>query len=101
LGLKIGLSTVENFSKVIYWRELLLSAALVIPAPKAYIKAVDGKRLVVELWPLAGGQTLYLFVGGLLVGELQHTSNGCWRDPGLSPFKKKSFQIFDFLADLF
>ena len=35
----------------INWRESLVPAAAVIPAPIAYIKVVAVKKLVVEFWP--------------------------------------------------
>uniref|UniRef100_A0A0L0NMP1 Uncharacterized protein n=1 Tax=Candidozyma auris TaxID=498019 RepID=A0A0L0NMP1_CANAR len=37
------------------WRASLVPAAAVIPAPRAYIKVVAVKKLVVEPWVLEGG----------------------------------------------
>jgi hypothetical protein len=47
-------------------------AAAVIPAPIAYIKVVDVKKLVVELRPLMAGPPsgVYWSMGGLPPGEL-------------------------------
>ena len=44
-----------NLLTRINWRASLVPAAAVIPAPIAYIKVVDVKKLVVELRPLAVG----------------------------------------------
>ena len=39
----------------IHWRASLVPAAAVIPAPKAYIKVVAVKKLVVEPWAWLAG----------------------------------------------
>jgi hypothetical protein len=61
-----------NLLTRINWRASLVPAAAVIPAPIAYIKIVDVKKLVVELRLLMIGLPfgVYWFVGSLPLGEL-------------------------------
>ena len=47
-GLVIGMSVAQILIASINWRASLVPAAAVIPAPKAYIKVVAVKKLVVE-----------------------------------------------------
>ena len=50
-----------NLLTRINWRASLVPAAAVIPAPIAYIKVVDVKKLVVELRPLAVGPPFVVY----------------------------------------